>query len=145
MIASPGIIAFRNQLDNRSDNFVSKLVGGFDHGPTAALPTLTAEPGFTHYLEEIRRFPDKRPRKSENHGGARHHAGRIAGGINQSTAEFRALIRQHDDANVEALIEMRDNDDNPWVRLAAIQILFDRGHGGALFRQLPIRSSDPAT
>src|SRR3954453_4489664 len=25
--------------------------------PTAALPTLTAEPGFTHYLEEIRRFP----------------------------------------------------------------------------------------
>ena len=24
---------------------------------TAALPTLTAEPGFTHYLEEIRRFP----------------------------------------------------------------------------------------
>ena len=29
------IIAFRNQLDNRSDkdSFVSKLVGGFDHGP----------------------------------------------------------------------------------------------------------------
>jgi len=25
--------------------------------PTAALPTLTAEPGFPHYLEEIRRFP----------------------------------------------------------------------------------------
>ena len=25
--------------------------------PTAALPILTAEPGFTHYLEEIRRFP----------------------------------------------------------------------------------------
>jgi RNA polymerase sigma-32 factor len=25
--------------------------------PTAALPTLMAEPGFTHYLEEIRRFP----------------------------------------------------------------------------------------
>ena len=25
--------------------------------PTAALPTLTAEPGLTHYLEEIRRFP----------------------------------------------------------------------------------------
>src|SRR6187200_1975228 len=25
--------------------------------PTAALPTPTAEPGFTHYLEEIRRFP----------------------------------------------------------------------------------------
>ena len=25
--------------------------------PTAALPTLTPEPGFTHYLEEIRRFP----------------------------------------------------------------------------------------
>ena len=25
--------------------------------PTAALPTLTAEPGFTHYLEEIRGFP----------------------------------------------------------------------------------------
>ena len=25
--------------------------------PTAAPPTLTAEPGFTHYLEEIRRFP----------------------------------------------------------------------------------------
>jgi RNA polymerase sigma-32 factor len=25
--------------------------------PTAALPTLTAELGFTHYLEEIRRFP----------------------------------------------------------------------------------------
>lgn len=25
--------------------------------PTAALPNLTAEPGFTHYLEEIRRFP----------------------------------------------------------------------------------------
>ena len=25
--------------------------------PTTALPTLTAEPGFTHYLEEIRRFP----------------------------------------------------------------------------------------
>ena len=24
---------------------------------TAALPTLTPEPGFTHYLEEIRRFP----------------------------------------------------------------------------------------
>ena len=24
--------------------------------PTAALPTLTAEPGFPHYLEEIRRF-----------------------------------------------------------------------------------------
>ena len=24
---------------------------------TAALPILTAEPGFTHYLEEIRRFP----------------------------------------------------------------------------------------
>jgi RNA polymerase sigma-32 factor len=25
--------------------------------PTAALPTLTAEPGLTHYFEEIRRFP----------------------------------------------------------------------------------------
>jgi RNA polymerase sigma-32 factor len=25
--------------------------------PTAALPTLTAEPGFTHYVEEIRGFP----------------------------------------------------------------------------------------
>jgi RNA polymerase sigma-32 factor len=25
--------------------------------PTATLPTLTAEPGLTHYLEEIRRFP----------------------------------------------------------------------------------------
>ena len=24
---------------------------------TAALPTLSPEPGFTHYLEEIRRFP----------------------------------------------------------------------------------------
>ncbi len=46
---------------------------------------------------------------------SRHH---------RETAEFRALIRQHDDANVDALIEMRDHDDNPWVRLAAIQILF---------------------
>jgi len=26
-------------------------------GPTAVLPTLTAEPGFTHYVEEIRGFP----------------------------------------------------------------------------------------
>ena len=25
--------------------------------PTAALPTLTAAPGFPHYLEKIRRFP----------------------------------------------------------------------------------------
>ena len=25
--------------------------------PTAPLPTLTAEPGLTHYFEEIRRFP----------------------------------------------------------------------------------------
>jgi len=25
--------------------------------PTAALPTPTAEPGFTHYVEEIRGFP----------------------------------------------------------------------------------------
>src|SRR5882757_1441364 len=25
--------------------------------PTAALPTLTAEPGLTHYIEKIRRFP----------------------------------------------------------------------------------------
>jgi DNA-directed RNA polymerase sigma subunit (sigma70/sigma32) len=38
-------------------NFVSKLVGGLIMAPTAALPTLTAEPGFTHYVEEIRGFP----------------------------------------------------------------------------------------
>ena len=25
--------------------------------PTAAFPILTAEPGLTHYIEEIRRFP----------------------------------------------------------------------------------------
>jgi RNA polymerase sigma-32 factor len=30
---------------------------GLIMAPTAAPPTLTAEPGFTHYLEEIRRFP----------------------------------------------------------------------------------------
>src|SRR3954449_2818740 len=30
---------------------------GLIMAPTAALPTLTAEPGFTHYLEETRRFP----------------------------------------------------------------------------------------
>jgi RNA polymerase sigma-32 factor len=30
---------------------------GLITAPTAAPPTLTAEPGFTHYLEEIRRFP----------------------------------------------------------------------------------------
>src|SRR5882672_7044632 len=29
--------------------------------PTAALPILTAEPGLTHYLEEIRRFPMLEP------------------------------------------------------------------------------------
>jgi hypothetical protein len=59
MIASSDTIAFRNQLDNRSDadSFVSKLVGGLNMGPTAVLPTLTAEPGFTHYVEEIRGFP----------------------------------------------------------------------------------------
>src|SRR5260370_25170532 len=60
MIAySNHIIAFRNQIDNRSaaDNFVSKLVGGLIMARNAALPILTAEPGLTHYLEEIRRFP----------------------------------------------------------------------------------------
>jgi RNA polymerase sigma-32 factor len=39
------------------DNFVSKLVGGLIIARTAALPILTAEPGLTHYFEEIRRFP----------------------------------------------------------------------------------------
>src|SRR6266446_9172283 len=29
--------------------------------PTAALPILTAKPGLTHYLEEIRRFPMLEP------------------------------------------------------------------------------------
>src|SRR5215472_6845021 len=29
--------------------------------PTAALPILTAEPGLTHHLEEIRRFPMLEP------------------------------------------------------------------------------------
>src|SRR4051812_5512574 len=59
MIASSNhIIAFRNQLDNRSDadNFVSKLLEGLIMARTAALPILTAEPGLTHYFEEIRRF-----------------------------------------------------------------------------------------
>jgi RNA polymerase sigma-32 factor len=31
--------------------------------PTAALPILTAEPGLTHYLEEIRRFPMLEPQQ----------------------------------------------------------------------------------
>src|SRR5258705_2405906 len=60
MIASSRhIIAFRNQLDNRSDAVFcfAKLVGGLIMARNAALPILTAEPGFTHYLEEIRRFP----------------------------------------------------------------------------------------
>src|SRR4051812_2380368 len=59
MIASSRLIAFRNQLDNQPDidNFVSKLLEGLIMAPTAALPTLTAAPGFPHYLEEIRRFP----------------------------------------------------------------------------------------
>src|SRR5882757_5794146 len=39
------IILFRNSLE------------GLIMAPTAALPILTAEPGLTHYLEEIRRFP----------------------------------------------------------------------------------------
>jgi RNA polymerase sigma-32 factor len=48
---------FRNYLDNRfcAGNFVSKLVGGAKHGPTA--PILTAESGLTLYFEQIRRFP----------------------------------------------------------------------------------------
>ena len=32
--------------------------------PTAALPTPTAEPGFTHYVEEIRGFPIWSARKN---------------------------------------------------------------------------------
>ncbi len=43
--------------------------------------------------------------------------------------EFRAQCREHADASVAALVEMRDNDESPWVRLAAIQILLDRAYG----------------
>jgi hypothetical protein len=39
------IISFRNWLE------------GLIMARNAALPILTAEPGLTHYLEEIRRFP----------------------------------------------------------------------------------------
>ena len=39
------LISFQNQLE------------GLIMARNAALPILTAEPGLTHYLEEIRRFP----------------------------------------------------------------------------------------
>jgi hypothetical protein len=43
--------------------------------------------------------------------------------------EFRTQCREHADASIEALVTMRDTSDNEWIRLAAIQILLDRGFG----------------
>jgi hypothetical protein len=67
-------------------------------------------------------------------GGARAGAGSPPGprGPNsstRSTMEFRNLVRQYDDEAVETLVELMRTSDNEWVRMAAVQLLFDRGHG----------------
>src|SRR4051812_7818616 len=55
MIASLSMIAFMT-----TDWMLIVLfrnLEGFDHGPHRGPATLTSDPSFTHYLEEIRRFP----------------------------------------------------------------------------------------
>jgi hypothetical protein len=78
-----------------------------------------------------KRNADQSAKQKGGWGGARAGAGAPCGprGANKSTLEFRALCRQHDDASIERLVYLRDNSDNEWVVMAAIQILLDRGHG----------------
>ena len=72
--------------------------------PTAALPTLTAEPGFTHYLEEIRRFPMLEPQEEymlakswREHGDRDGFRGR---GVGRVVPDDRRMVAGGDDERV---------------------------------------------
>jgi hypothetical protein len=43
--------------------------------------------------------------------------------------EFRNFVRQYDDEAVDTLVELMRTSDNEWIKMAAITLLFERGHG----------------
>ena len=63
--------------------------------------------------------------------GQKKTSGRKKGVPNKATADIKAALREHGPAMVTALLKLT-KDDDPRVRLGAIQTAMDRGYGKAV-------------